>query len=281
METIQYFIPSRVTSILDVSTNVTGCLIGALCGVFLIPAILEKGRLHLIRKEWLQREASREILVLSLWPLAQIYPHAYLFGVGQILAILSLWFNQWFDLDLDFSAILLQDIELNAEEYLISEAIITACGATSAVLICLSILNRNAPALRLSGILLISALMSKALAYAILFKPEYAFAWLTPGARGGLIISAIMLYGFSYTPTETKRRLAVLLLCIELILTNLVPSNPYFLITLQNWVQGKFLNFYGAAQFLSIAWPFIALWYVLRQSASTNKTEIMQADKII
>jgi VanZ family protein len=262
MEGVQSFLPSRVTSPLDVITNGTGALLGAILGALLIPAVLEKGRLRLLRKEWLHHEASREMLILGLWPLAQIYPQAYLFGLGQILPLLSLWLEDFFEIDIDFSALLLQGMELNAEEYLLSEAIITACASTGAILICLFILNRHAPKFWLSSLLLIGAVCTKALAVALLFKPEYAFAWLTPGARGGLLISVIMLYGFSFAPCRAQRRLAILMLMISLILINLVPSNPYFLLSMQNWTHGKFLNFYGAAQFLSIVWPFVALWYL-------------------
>jgi hypothetical protein len=46
-------------------------------------------------------------------------------------------------------------------------------------------------------------------------------------------------------------------------MVNLVPANPYFIATLQAWIQGKFLNFNGAARFLSLTWPFFALWFLL------------------
>ncbi|WP_295752291.1 VanZ family protein [Undibacterium sp.] len=262
MEGVQYFLPSRVTSILDVITNSSGTLLGALLGALLIPSVLEKGRLRLLRRQWLHHEASREMLILGLWPLAQIYPQAYLFGLGQILPLISFWLDEYFAIDIDLSAVLLQGLELDAAEYLLSETIITACGATGAVLICLFILNRHAPKFWLSSLLLVAAVCTKALASALLFKPEYAFGWLTPGARGGLLISAIMLYGFSFAPSRAQRRLAILMLLISLILINLVPSNPYFLLSMQNLTHGKFLNFYGAAQFLSICWPLLALWYL-------------------
>ncbi|CAN5695259.1 VanZ family protein [soil metagenome] len=262
MEGVQYFLPSRVTSLLDAITNASGALLGAILGVLLIPAVLEKGRLRLLRTQWLHREASREMLVLGLWPLAQIYPQAYLFGLGQILPLLSLWLEDFFEIDIDLGAILRQGTELNAEQYLLSETLITACGCTGAVLIFLFLLNRHAPKFWLSSLLLFAALCTKALASALLFKPEYAFAWLTPGAQGGILISVIMLYGFSFAPFQAQRRLAILMLLISLISVNLIPSNPYFLVTMQGWVQGKFLNFNGAAQFLSITWPFIALWYL-------------------
>lgn len=266
MEGVQYFLPHRVTSILDLITNASGTLMGAIAGTMLSSALLEKGRLRLLRKHWLHQESSRELLVLGLWPLAQIFPQAYLFGLGQILPIFSSWLAKLLDIDIDLSAFLLSGLELEAEEFLLSETFITACGCTGAVLICLFLLNRHAPKFWLACLLLLAALVSKALASALLFSPELAFAWMTPGAKAGLLISIIMLYGFSFAPTQVQRRLAILMLFISLALSNLIPSNPYFVISMQNEVQGKFLNFYGAAQFLSIVWPLVALWYLFNNS---------------
>jgi hypothetical protein len=53
------------------------------------------------------------------------------------------------------------------------------------------------------------------------------------------------------------------MLLISLLAVNLIPPNPYFVVTLQSWVQGKFLSFNGAAQFMSLLWPFFALWFLL------------------
>lgn len=264
-EIVQNFLPSRVTSLLDFLTNTSGAMLGALLGALLTPLILEKGRLQLLRKQWTHKESSREILVLGLWAMAQIYPQAYLFGLGQVLPEISQILSELMEMDIDLSTFLLQGYELSAEEYLLSETIITACSCTGALLICLSLMNRHAPKTILSVLLLGAALTIKALASALLFKPEYAFAWLTPGARGGLLISFIMLYGFSFAPSHVQRRLALLMLSISLIVINLVSDNPYFAATMQTWVQGKFLNFNGAAQFLSLLWPFLAIWALLRK----------------
>lgn len=263
MECVQYFLPSRVTSLLDVLTNFSGATIGALLGVRLSPTVLEKGRLRLLQKQWLRNESSRQLVVLGLWPLAQIYPQAYLFGLGQLLPILSAWTEDILEIDIDLGELLRQGIDLSAEEFLLSETLITACGCTGAILLCLSLFNRHAPKFALSITLLAMAFSVKSLASALMFQPEHAFIWLTPGAQGGLLISAIMLYGFSYAPHQAQRRLAVLLLLLSLCIVNLIPTNPYFAATLQSWSQGKFLNFYGAAQFLTVMWPFIALRYLI------------------
>jgi hypothetical protein len=50
---------------------------------------------------------------------------------------------------------------------------------------------------------------------------------------------------------------------VSVVVANVIPINPYFSATLQAWIQGKFLNFNGAAQFLTLAWPFFALWFLL------------------
>lgn len=263
MESVQYFLPSRVTSLLDLITNAGGCLLGALIGVCLLPLILESGRLHQLRTQWLYPNSARELVVIGLWPLAQIFPHAFLFGHGQILPIISLWCEDYLDVSIDLSAVLRNDIELSPEMYLLSETIITACACSGAILVGLSLLNRRAPKLALASLLLIASVAVRALSSALMFQPENAFLWLTPSAQGGILISAIMLYGFSFAPNHAQRRLAILLLSLSLLMVNLIPSNPYFLHTLQAMVQGKMLNFYGAAQFLSVVWPFIALWYLV------------------
>ncbi|MEB0137479.1 MULTISPECIES: VanZ family protein [unclassified Undibacterium] len=262
-ELVQYFLPSRVTSLLDFLTNASGGLLGALSAALLTPLVLEKGRLQLLRKQWTYREASWEVVLLGLWPMAQLYPQAYLFGLGQIFPILSQHLSDIFEFDIDLGSLILHGWEFNADAYLLAETFITACGCSGAILLSLSLLTPRAPKLRISALLLLFALTGKSLASALLLNPDYAFAWLTPGARGGLLISLIMLYGFSFAPLHVQRRLAFLLLSISLVVLNLVPDNPYFAATMQTWIQGKFLNFNGAAQFLSLSWPFLALWILL------------------
>jgi hypothetical protein len=77
-----------------------------------------------------------------------------------------------------------------------------------------------------------------------------------------------MLTGLVFAPQRAQRMVAALMLLIGLIAVNAAPSNPYFIATLQTWVQGKFLNFNGAAQFLSLLWPFAALWLVAAPARS-------------
>lgn len=263
MEAGQTFLPSRVASNLDFLTNAGGVFIGAFAGMLVTGRVMEQSRLRLLRRRWFSFEASRGLIVLALWPLAQIYPQGYLFGHGQITPIMSNWLSDWLSVPIDLGAYLRTDTDLTVEQYLLSETIITACGLTGAVLTLLCLLRRRAPKGTLVVLMIVAAVMVKALSSALLFSPENAFVWLTPGAKGGVLIGTIMLAGLAFAPSVAQRRVAVLALITSLVAVNAAPANPYFIATMQTWVQGKFLNFNGAAQFLSILWPFFTLWFLL------------------
>lgn len=273
METVQNFLPSRVPSNLDLVTNAGGCLAGALLGAWWAPGLLDRSRLFQLRRRWFAPYASQGLVLVALWPLAQIYPQPYLFGHGQVLPILSGWLSRWFDTDIDLVGMLRPGATLTVEQYWLSETIITACGMTGAVLTLMCLVRRSAPRMALMLAFLAATLLVKTLASSLLFRPDNAFVWVTPGAEGGFIIGLIMLAGLVFAPQVAQRRLAVVTLVLSLIVVNTVPVNPYFVSTLQGWVQGKFLNFNGAAQFLSLTWPFLALWFLLLPSHQLNRPE--------
>ncbi len=262
METVQTFLPNRVSSNLDLLTNTGGVFIGTLAGVFLMPTFLEQSRLVLLRRRWFTHEASRGLIVIGLWPLAQIYPQGYLLGHGQIAPILSDWLSDWLSMPIDLSAAIRHSKQLTVEQYWLSEAIITACGLTSALLTLLCMLRPRGPKMALALLALATAITVKSMASALLFSPDNAFAWWTPGAEGGLLLGIAMVSGLIFAPPVAQRRVAALTLMVSLFVINAVPANPYFVATLQTWVQGKFLNFNGAAQFLSLMWPLVALWFL-------------------
>lgn len=263
MEAVQNFLPSRVSSNLDLLTNAAGVAIGAVIGALLTRTFLEQSRFLKMRERWFSHEASRGLIVLGLWPLAQIYPQGTLFGHGQVTPILSNWLSSWLSTPVDLSALLRYDVELTVEQYWLSETIVTACGLTGALLTLLCLLRRGAPKMVLVVVLFAAAITAKSLASALLFTPENAFVWLTPGAQGGLLIGLLMFSGLAFAPPVAQRRVAALALLISLFAVNATPANPYFIATMQTWVQGKFLNFNGATHFLSLAWPFFTLWFLL------------------
>jgi VanZ family protein len=271
METVQNYLPSRVPSNLDLLTNAGGCLAGAVLGLFFAPLLLDQGRLQRLRQRWFAAYASQGLVLVALWPLAQVYPQGYLFGNGQILPLLSEWLSEWLDTDIDLVTLIRGSAGMTVEQYWLSEIVITACGMSGAALTLLCLARRGAPRLWLMLALLFAGLLVKTLASSLFFSPDNALTWITPGAQGGFLIGLIMLAGLAFAPQVAQRRLAVVTLVLSLIVVNTIPANPYFVATLQAWQQGKFLNFNGAAQFMGMAWPFFALWFLLLPSHRLNR----------
>ncbi|KQV51665.1 VanZ family protein [Massilia sp. Root335] len=271
MEAVQNYLPSRVPSNLDLLTNAAGCLAGALVGAWFAPMLVDRSRLYLLRQRWFASHASQGLVLIALWPLAQVYPQNYLFGNGQVLPLLSEWLSEWLDTDIDLVTLLRGDAPMSVEQYWLSETIITACGMTGAALTLLCLTRRSAPRLSLMLALVLVGIVVKTLASSLFFAPDNAFVWVTPGAEGGFLIGLIMLAGLAFAPQVAQRRLAVVTLVLSLIVVNTIPANPYFVSTLQAWQQGKFLNFNGAAQFLGMAWPVLALWFLLLPSHRLNR----------
>ena len=268
MEAVQTFLPSRVASNLDLLTNAIGVLIGVIIGCLLTPRLLEQDLLKKIRLRWFVPNSSNGLLIVLLWPLAQIYPQATMFGLGQIVPTLSHWLNLYLDIPIDLGSIIRQGAELSVEQYWLSETLVCCFGFIGAVLIFLCLLKPQAPKARLISLLIVASLSVKTLAMALLFKPENAYSWFSPAAQAGLLLGCLMLYGLAFTTARAQRHLALCMLIVSLLVVNVVPGNPYFSDTLSTWVQGKFLNFNGAAQFLSLCWPWLALWFLLHYQPS-------------
>jgi len=263
MEATQTLLPNRVASNLDLATNSLGAVIGALLGSRSSDLVMERSRLRQLRDQWFTPEASRGLIVFALWPLAQIYPQSYLFGNGQALPVLSEWLSDWFDTPVDLGAWLRNGIDLSAQQYWLIETVVTACGMSSALLALSCVLRERAPRAALLPCFLAAAIAVKSLSCALLFTPAKAFVWLTPGAQAGLLLGTLLLACALLLGARAQRRVAVTLLLIGLAFVNIASANPYFVATLETWVQGRFLNFNGAAQFLSLLWPASALWFLL------------------
>lgn len=263
MEAVQTYLPTRVSSNLDLMTNVGGAMIGAVIAQCSSNFFLGQGRLRQLGMRWFSRDASRGLIVVATWPLAQIYPQGYLFGHGQLVPILSNWLTDWAGISVVPLMWIWPDLQLSVEQFWLAEVIITAFGLCGAVLTLFCLLRKKAPAWLLAVLLVSAALAVKSLSNALLFQPENTFVWLTPGARGGLLLGLLMLFAVHRVSPAHQRRIAIVMLLISFVTVNLIIPNPYFVVTLQRWVQGKFLSFNGATQFMSLLWPFLAMWFLL------------------
>jgi hypothetical protein len=119
------------------------------------------------------------------------------------------------------------------------------------------------PRRRVAAAAIVAALAARTAAFAILFEPQAAFAWLTPGAAAGLVIGGAAALLVAGLPPAASVALCGLALMAGTALVNLAPENPYLAHSLAVWWQGHFFNFNGLTRTVSALWPFAALVFLL------------------
>jgi VanZ family protein len=259
IEAAQSFLPTRISSNLDLATNAAGALLGALIAAPFASSLIDRGRLADVRMRWFDRRASVLLLIIALWPAAQIYPEPMLFGNGDIHAMLGNFFAA-----LGISLPAIDAAVFGSEpkgifgvaEFVLAEAFVVAAALLAVGLSFASVMRPNAPRTQLLLALLIAALVSKTLANAVQFGPERALAWLTPGAYGGLALGVLSLMAASAGPREWSARFALLALVALIVAVNVVPENPFYVDAIRAWRQGMLLNFNALAHWLSLLWPY-------------------------
>ncbi len=260
IEAVQSFLPTRIPSNLDLLTNSGGALLGALIAAPLASSLIDRGRLADWRMRWFERRASVLLLIVALWPAAQIYPESMLFGNGDIYAELDKFLAAFGGslpaIDAGTFGVAGFAGEFGVAEFILAEAFVVAAATLAVGLAFASTMQPQAPRVWLLLALLVAALLFKTLASAVQFGPERALTWLTPGAYGGLALGTLSLLAASAGPRVWSARFAMMALVALFVAVNLVPDNPYYIDAIGTWRQGMLLNFNALAHWLSLLWPY-------------------------
>jgi VanZ family protein len=246
LECIQTWLPSRVPSNLDLACNACGGSIGALLTLW-------RGERFFTRVTALQqrllvpvRHAELGLVMLGLWLLTQLSPETLLFGAGDLRHLLGLT----------------PAVPYAAPSFFVIETCIIICNTMAIGLIARTLLSEWTSPHMVLLIFFVLALTVRTLATALLVTPHDAFAWLTPGARFGLLIGGAVLTLMLFLPPVIRIAIAGLALMAGAVLVNLAPPNPYSMAALLSWRQGHFLNFNGLTRLVASVWPFLALPYL-------------------
>jgi len=248
LETVQNFLPTRISSNVDLACNLAGAVLGALLAARWGHALFdERGWLHRWRSERIVAGHIGDLglLLLALWLLAQLIPDSFLFGSGDLRQALGLATPLHFD----------------PERFIALESALVALSVLAVGLFtrCMMRATKAGPIL----VVLVLALAAKELATRSFFGAATPpLVWLTPGARLGLLYGLPLLTLSLLLPRLQQHALAGVALLAMTVLTNLLPHNPYFLLEQGPLRQGNFLNFHGVTQLVATAWPFLALAYL-------------------
>ncbi len=259
IEALQSYLPTRVASNIDLLTDAVGAVVGACVAAPFASSLIDRGRLAEWRQRWFERRASVLLLLVALWPAAQIYPEPILFANGNIRDGLVAFVGALGAVapidDLVFAVAEFTDA-FGIAEFVLAEAFVVAAATLAVGLAFTSTMRPHAPRITLLLTLIAAALLSKTLSSAVAFGPQRTLAWLTPGVYGGLALGVLSLLAASAGPRVWAGRFAMLALVALVVAVNLIPENPYYLDAISGWRQGQLLNFNALAHWLSLLWPY-------------------------
>ncbi len=261
MEGLQNYLPSRVASNLDLVLNVLGALCGAVVAACLelVGAIDHWSR---FRARWFVEDARGALVLLALWPVAQLFPASVPLGLGQVLERLEAALAEWL-VDTPFLDWLpVREVELQPLVPGV-EMICVALGGLIPCLLGYTVTRLTAQRVFFAAFALLAGVGVTALSAALSWGPVHAWAWLSLPVRAGLGLGLAMALVLLAVPRRGCAALVLLALVLHLSLLNQAPASPYFAQTLQTWEQGRFIRFNGVVQWLGWLWPYAALAYVL------------------
>ncbi len=247
METLQNFLPTRVSSNVDLATNSLGGLLGAFLGLRWGAALNVGGSVHRWRMRRLQRGKLADVglVLLLLWLLTQLSPEILLFGTGDLRQIMG------------FTPAL----SYTAERFRLLEMLVTTAGTLGVGLFAWRLMRL--PSRWLLALLFLLALLVRTCAAVLLMSPDDLLRWATPGNQAGLAWGFILLFIATWIPRLGQQALAALSLLLVTALVNLAPENPYLVHSLGVWRQGHFLNFNGLTRLASSLWPYLGLAFLV------------------
>ncbi|MCV2369706.1 VanZ family protein [Roseateles oligotrophus] len=266
LETVQFFLPSRVPSLADWLLNSLGAWVGLILGLVL-HAFGGLRRWHDLREYWFQPHSAAALALLALWPIGLLFPTSVPLGLGRWLPHLqetavelldnTPWALQWADDWLDAARALPPGLE----------AIAIALGLLAPCLLALSV---ALPGRRRGGLVLVLAALGvlvTALSTGLNFGPHNAWGWLTLATWPGLVLGLMLGLLATFLPRLVCAGLGLLVLSALIALVSQTPADPYLVQRLQTWEQGRFINLYGLAEWIGWVWPFAAVACLLNLMA--------------
>jgi VanZ family protein len=248
MEVLQHFLPLRVSSNLDVLTNGLGAMLGALLAVTAGERWLLSGHLYRLRQRVFLPGALIDVgfVLLLMWLFTQLNPEVWLFGNGDLRAVLDLSGSLAFD----------------PASYRWLETGVTAFNLAGVCLFVAALARKRQGLESVLLAIFAIAFTLKGLGALALFRPGDLVLWLTPGAMLGLPAGVMLYVLLSRLPRRGLAACAAAFIAIGFILVNIAPDNPYLAAAVRTWRHGHFLSFSGLTQLTASVWPALACAYL-------------------
>ncbi|MBI5333429.1 MAG: VanZ family protein [Burkholderiales bacterium] len=275
LETLQHLLPTRVPSRMDWLLNSLGGYSGALLAV-LAQDLGWFDTLRRRRDRWWHPHSGNGQILLLLWPLGLLFPPPVPFGLGQVLDRLTAFaaellagtpWAEWAPAPLAWNEPLSP----------LGESLAIALGLLAPAVVAFIITRRVGPRLvmMLGGAAL--GWGAATLSTALNFGPAHALSWLTPATTPGFALALAIGAVLAWLPARLLAGLGLVGLTSLCALVNQAPPDPYAVLSLQGWEQGRFIRFHGLAQWVGWLWPYAAIVWLLARLAQPTPPAAAQA----
>ncbi len=251
MEYLQMYLPTRTSSNLDLMTNSTGALIGALLAVSMTSwtwffSRLTDWRSHLFHDG---KEVNFGLALLALWMFGQINPslpmlgNVFISGVARkpFVSLAHAPFNVW------------------------------ECGAVTLNLLMLGTLMvtllrepRNIVTVLL--VILGGVASAKFITAALLLKSWALLLWINSEAVLGMLLGILLLLVSLWLPRSGMIGLGFAAALCYFSIVNFVfdDNTPSAAMSIYHWHYGHLLNYNGLAQTITLIFPFLLIIHLWR-----------------
>jgi hypothetical protein len=104
------------------------------------------------------------------------------------------------------------------------------------------------------------------------FGTEFSLLWLTAGAIWGMILGSLVLRWALRWSARVKFWVALSALTTASLAIHTLPNNPYFVMMMRHWYQGRLLHFNELMQWVSVVWLPLALFWMIREALTVKLT---------
>ena len=272
LEAVQSYLPGRVPSLLDWLANTAGAALGAGLGTALGrlgghgggPPGAAPGS-----PQWYEQGPATGWVLLGVWLATLIVPQRLLFATGEVMPLLQRLLARWAPdaaIDLSTATQSLWGGVTPIGFGIAVEAGTVVCAICSVGALVFTLVDGPRRRVMLLVAVGIAAFGLRSIATQAVYGPSAPFAWLTPGAQGGLLVGAVLLYGLETLGARLRAWAAILATVVGVALVNLAPESPYFDTMVAYRVAGPLANLNGLLSVASTLWPALAVGWLWRHS---------------
>jgi VanZ family protein len=251
MEYLQMYLPTRVSSNMDILTNSTGALLGALLAVSITSWTGLFSRITRWRNNFFYhgKEMDFGLALLALWMFGQINPSLPMLGNVFISGVASqpfvtpprAPFNGW-----ESSVVTLNLLMLGT-------LILTLLRIPRHIVMSLLVI-------------LSTVALAKFITAALLLKSWALLLWINSEAVFGMMLGILLLFAALWLPLSVVIGFGAAASLCDFVMVNFVFGNnsPSAAMSIYHWHYGHLLNYNGLAQTITLIFPLLLLFHLWR-----------------